>query len=239
MGRVLVEAVRAKGSGTRFVVAELLAVSGGLVALAAGFLWASTAALHNAYFSFFGERRTVLPLAYEDMIYQGALNQLSVLIWIAGVALIAWTVWAELEDSRFPMLMGVRMWIISAARPLSFVVGLALFWFVLQALQQAEKKGIDYARGFATAAENGYGPHIAVRKRIGDQDFSVFGFKIGCSDKHCLIYQPGSRKTTDGASAASGKTVQVTLDNLLCIATTRRSKGEPDVTAQSLGCVAP
>jgi hypothetical protein len=210
-----------------------------MVALAGGFLWASTAALHNAFFSFFGERRFVLPLPYEDMIYQGALHQLSALIGVIGGGMIAWMIWGELDDSRFPKLMMVRALIIDVGRGLSLLVALAVLWLALVALQRAEQKGVERAKAFAAAAESGNGPYIAIRKRLGEKDVSIVGFKIGCSDKLCLLYQPAGKKTATGTVGAQGRTVQVTLDNLLCASTTTLAKGEGSLNDSAASCVVP
>jgi hypothetical protein len=241
LGRVLSKGRSSKEETKRFPVAEALGLAGGLVAVVGGFLWASTAALHNAFYSFFGERRFVLPLPYEEMIYQGALNQVSVFVGVLAAVLIGWSIWGELDDFRFPNLVKARGWILDAGRTLSFLLVLALLWLVADALLRAERQGIDRARSFAVAAESGHGPFVAVRKRFGDRDISITGFKIGCSEKLCLLYQPTDTKTALGADGAAGRTVQVTLDNLLCASTTTLARGDgrswqaPAATS----CVAP
>lgn len=241
MGKVVSKGLSPKDSAKRFPITEMLGIVGGVVALAGGFLWASTATLHNAFFSFFGERRFVLPLPYEEMIYQGALDQVAAFVWLIGAVLIAWTIWGELDDSRFPKLVKMRSWIVDAGRTLTLLWMLALLWLALDALVQAEHQGIDRARGFAEAAEKGLGPYIAVRKRVGDQDLSISGFKIGCSDKLCLLYQPTGTKTAAGAARSAGRTVQVTLDNLLCASTSTLVKGDgrSSLTPSVTSCIGP
>jgi hypothetical protein len=241
VGKVFRTTTSPKESGRRFPVAEVLATAGGMAALAGGFLWASTATLYNAFFSFFGERRFVLPLPYEDMIYQGALHQLSALIWVIGGVMIAWMILGELDDSRFPKLVKVRTWIVGVGRGLSILMALAVLWLAVMALLRAEQRGIERARAFASAAESGNGPYIAIRKRLGEKDVAIAGFKIGCSDKLCLLYQSTGQKTATGAPRAQGRTVQVTLDNLFCATTTTLAKGEGAglLNESAASCVGP
>jgi len=203
-------------------VSELLALLGLVGALVAGFLWASTTALHNAFFGFFSAPRFASPVGYEDMIYQGALNQLSNLLWVSVAVWIVWMFWSSFNDSAHPKLIQVRDGVVDFVNFLSPLLWLGVLWVILYALKDAELKGVERARQLASGAEDGTAVATLIRRKVGEQTVTVEGFQLGCSERFCALYQPSATRTGPGAKTAAGTTVLVPLDSLLSMAIATR-----------------
>jgi hypothetical protein len=197
-----------------------LAIAGVIAGLTAGFFWASSSALRNAFFAFFGESRFVAPLSYEDMIYQGALGQIRNLVLFA---LVPWGVWLlarELNDPKYPKAVKLRDGIVGFLRFLLPLLWLALIWLVMFALQDAEISGHARALQLARSAEAGTSPITRISRRVGDQVAVIEGVRLGCSEKFCALYQHNGAKTPPDATRAAGVSVLVPLDGVVSIATT-------------------
>jgi hypothetical protein len=209
------DGVETVGVNQRLTATEHLALLGLVGAAIAGFLWASTFTLRNAFFNFFSAPPFAFPVSHEDMLYQGALDQLFNLLSVSVAVWFVWLLWSEFDHPAHPRLMSARNGVVSIVKffaPLIWVGGL---WVILYALQEADSKGLERARKFALSAERGMEATTLIRRKVDEEIIVVEGFGLGCSEKFCALYLPGPKKTQPTAKTAAGTTVLVPLDSLL------------------------
>ncbi|TFZ01917.1 hypothetical protein [Ramlibacter humi] len=163
----------------------------------------------NEFYGFFGARR-VFAWSYQEMVFLGALEQLQPLLYVGIASLMAWKFLSDFSPARrTAVLKSFAYW---------SPVALALAAYgVLYALGLAEEHGMERARKLAVDSEQGIGSRTTVLRRTGAMVSRISGFRVACTDRACLLYLPGEKKTTGSAKQAAGTTALVLLDSSSCV----------------------
>lgn len=209
----------------RLVIGEAVAIAGVLLAVGAAFAWTSAYVLIEEYYGFFGFRR-MFAWSYQEMVLVGALEQLQYVLYAIAAPILLWQAAGHLAP---PWIERCKSFLTAASPMLLLVV----VYLVLHAWMKTEDAGRERARKFAMDAERGIGIRTALMRRVGDATVRTVGYRVTCSERACLLYQPTTERTQPESTAAVGRTVVVLLEPGVCVASLRSPRGEEPEFPQS------